>query len=1405
MSEDLLAELSRRKGDVIAFLRSSAEIGNGENELGIGRAPREGLLPLSEAQQRLWFLDQLSPDSFLFVMSSAIRLSGKLDVGVLRKSLGEIVRRHESLRTVFPCTDGVPYAVILEPGEVEVPEVDLRDRVPAEREAEARRLAAHNVQEPFDLARGPLWRMKVLRIGEREHVLLCAVHHIVFDGWSVGVFMRELIEFYTAALEQRPPVMSPLPFQFADFAQWQRRRLEGGDRERNLAYWKAQLSEQALPLELPADRPRSAIQIAHGANCSLKLSKELVERLKTLSQREGVSLFMTLLAVFDLLLYRLTHQEDILVGTPVAGRDRTETEDLIGFFVNMVVMRADFREERTFRELLQQVRETALGAFAHQDMPYEELVAAVDPERDLSRTPLSQVSFNYLNLGIPKMEVAGLTMEPFGERVFDAKLYLNLYLLESDEGLTLFLLYIADMFSANRIQGLLEQYQTLLEQITKDPDRSVEQYSLVTLSAVSVLPDPTVPLEVRWEGSVQDRFLAQAAKRPEAVAISEPEGEWTYAELEQLSGGLSARLNRQGIASGDVVAIYAHRSAQLVLAMLGVLRAGAAFCILDPAYPESRLCRSFEAIQPKGWIQISGAGEPPESLLALVESKVGPCRLKLPPTLETTRTVEWAKERIPQRVMDPDSLAYVTFTSGTTGEPKCILGTHRPLSHFVKWHCAKFGLQDTDRFSMLSGLAHDPILRDIFTPLWLGATLCIPDPDEILEPGYLSEWMLKQRITVSHLTPPMGALIAESATVQLPALRYMFLGGELLTQRGAALLKQMSPAAQIVNFYGTTETPQAIAWHPIDSAQLAGCEENAAIAARPIPIGNSIADVQVLILNRAGGLAGAGELGEIFIRTPYLTLGYANDKKLTGERFVVNPFTGRNEDKLYRTGDLGRYRPDGIVELAGRADQQIKIRGYRVELGEIEAALTSHENVRKCVVVARKDQTEDMRLAAYVVAAGTKRPTREDLRTHLNTLLPDYMVPSVFTFLDAIPLTPNGKVDRGALPVPEGGQSSQRVGYVPPRNQVERIMAEIWGELLGIKDVGVFEHFFELGGHSLSTTRLIARLRSAFQVDLPLTSIFLEPTIAGLSTHIIYDDLTNKYIYVSQPTSKDRLVPAQPKGSRPPLFFVAGYMNPDDTLLILSRIFPYLGLDQPVYGFQPRWLDGHSEGYSSIHEVVAEFLAELRAFQPEGPYLLGGDCVGGILALEMARALLQKGQEVKLLVMSDTERPTAVRGFFANSRLSWRRGRHIVDVIIQLIRGRQSSRMQVIRGLVRRKLGTVPAEAQGTSAPDLVRRLRIDYRQMIYRHKLEKYPGRITLIVNEKQYKVDKAMGWKGIAQDGLEIISTPGNHWTRYTLHGKEFAERLLGCLERAQTERVAAAQLSQKRKAWKREFAHR
>jgi amino acid adenylation domain-containing protein len=931
---------------------------------------------------------------------------------------------------------------------------------------------------------------------------------------------------------------------------------------------------------------------------------------------------------------------------------------------------------------------------------------------------------------------------------------------------------------------MLAQYASLLTQVCTDRGRSVDGYSLLTDAAKTRVADPVVPLKGRDHVSLVNRFLDRAAVFPDRVAVDDGAHEWSYAELERLTRELADQLRARGVRRGDVVGIYAHRSALFVLALLGVLRAGAAFCVFDPGYPALRLAQNLRAARPRFWIRIAAAGAPPESVLTLLAELVGERMIDLPLSVDRQAPLPVADDVEPVDI-DHDAPAYVTFTSGTTGQPKCVVGTSRPLSHFLEWHCEQFGLTENDRFSMLSGLAHDPLLRDVFTPLWLGARLCIPQADEMLKPGYLAGWLHKCEISISHLTPAMGTLVAETASRQLPALRYLFFGGDTLTTRVTALVHRVAPAAQVVNFYGTTETPQAMAWHRVDSASMVAADERAAETSVPVPIGTSIPDVQLLILNRAGGLAGVGELGEIFVRTPYLTLGYANDQKLTRDRFVANPFTEDEQDRLYRTGDMARYRPDGLVEFAGREDQ-VKIRGYRVELGEVEVVLGTHKDVRQCVVASFEESTGEHRLAAYLVCTDETKPSTQELRAHVGALLPDYMVPSAFVFLEAIPLTPNGKIDRRSLPAPFKTTESLVEGYVAPRNDVEAAMAGIWSAVLGVTPVSVFADFFQLGGHSLLATRLIARIKARLGIDLPLKSLFVERTIAGLSMRIKFNESTQAYQYRDDNTHPwKRLVPAQTKGTRIPFFFAAGYMDADDTLRVLSHIIPHLGMDQPVYGFQPRWLDGQSERYSSVEEVASEFVAELRAFQPDGPYFLGGDCASGVIALEMARELQRQGAEVGILVMFDTERPSPFRERAADLRLALRRARHIGETIWEILTSDIPAKKRIIRELFHRKMLALqpPTEREAReSEADRVNRLRTDYRRMIYRHRVQEYRGPITLFICEHIYRFDKSLGWAGAAPGGLEVHVVPGDHWTRYVSHGKDFSALLDACFRRAQ-----------------------
>ena len=1390
LTPELREQLASRKSEILAFLGDSLKHLRPDLPA-IDRVPRDGPLPLSFAQSRLWFVDQIMPGSTAYTLPMCVRLHGALDVEALESSFSEITRRHEILRTIFPVIDGSPTLAILPPSPGGIPLLDLSDLPFTEREAKALQIAAAEFKKPFDLAEGPLLRSQLLRLDPEDHVLLFTVHHIVFDGSSIEVFWQDLSTLYCAFRAGNPPSLPTLAVEYVDFTAWQRRLLEGPVRESHLAYWKQQLGEQPPTLDLPTDRPRRYSPNSPGAKKTRRLSPALCASLKSLSRREGVSLSMTLLAAFNVLLHRLAGQDDILVGLPVVRRNRAEFESMIGIFVNTMVVRTCFSGSLSFQDVLAQVRNTMLDAHEHQDMPFEELVGALDPQRDLHRTPLFQVFFNHLNMQMAPVQIPGLRVEPFGEFEVESKFDLTLYLHEESDSIQLVLVYNRQLFDDSRMGLLLEQYSRLLEQICDDPLRAVTHYSLLTKEGggIAPLPDPTAPLDDRWLGSVHGQFVKRAAETPDRMAVVDPDTQWSYGQLERFSAGLAAWLCERGIGPGDTVAVYGHRSAPLVLALLGILRAGAAFCIFDPAHPARRLARCLRAVRPKAWLRIAAATTPSPDLEAAIAETAGRCRLTLPRGPDGALLRELSAGCTPSYPDDVDRPAYVIFTSGTTGEPKCVLGTHKPLSHFIDWHVRQFGLNSSDRFSMASGLAHDPLLRDIFTPLWLGATLSIPAPDDILSPGRLSQWMAQQQITVTHLTPAVGALLAErsgepaAARKPLSALRYAFFGGDVLTERDIALLRRIAPLVRCIGFYGATETPQAMAWcRPPGAVHPEPLSSDDPPFPKPVPLGIPIPDVQVLILNSAGMLAGAGELGEIYIRTPYLSQGYVNDEALTQQRYLTNPFTGRPGDRLYRTGDLGRYRPDGLVEFAGRADQQIKIRGYRVEPGEIEGALTARPGIRECAVVARETAAMEKQLACYLVVHDEDRVNPEDLREYLRTLLPDYLIPAEFIVLQALPLSPNGKVDRRALASGKERTLSLK-RYAPPRNHAEIVMTKIWSQVLGVEKLGIFDNFFEWGGHSLAATRLIAQLRSALDVDLPLQALFLEPTIAGLAKHLLYDAATRSYQYVSTAPCWNCLVPAQPRGTRTPFFFVAGYQSPDDTLLVLSRIIPYLDPDQPVFGFRPRWAAGSGQAYATVEEAGREFLAELVAVQPNGPYLLGGYCVGGVIAVEMARQLRLAGQKISLLLLLDTECPSAFRACLADVRILYRRAIHSGDVLWKIIRSNGQFRSTTIRDLIHRKLGGAARDSK-KAAPDADNHfyeLKLGFRRLAYSHPLRAYPGRITLIVNDLQYRLDKYLGWKGVAQGGLDVHRVPGDHDTMLTQHGKEFVDVLRQCIDQA------------------------
>ena len=1036
---------------------------------------------LSFAQERLWLADQLAPDRSAYNMPAAVRLSGALEIARLVASLDEVVRRHEALRTTFALVEGRPVQVIHAAAAGSLPVVDLAGLKPAARHRETARLGAREARRPFDLATGPLFRTRLLRLAEEEAVLLLNLHHIVADGWSLAILVRELRALYEAFADGAASPLSELPVQYADFAVWQRERLRGESLENHLAYWRRRLGGNLPDLDLPTDGRRCA---THGGAVEhpFRLTPDLARAVSELAREQGTTLFMVLLAALKALLHRLSGQDDLLVGTPMAERGRPEIEGLVGCFLNTLALRTDLGGDPSFRDLLGRVREVALGAFAHREIPFEKLLAELQPQRHAAAPPLFRVFFNLLSFPREEAGAGRLAVELLRPPDVGAKFDLTLYARESAEDIELRWLGDAALWSPARLSEMARQLEQLLRQVAADPEVRLHDLSLVSHAARIVLPDPCRALPCEWAGAVHERFAEQARQHPERIAVADRRRTWSYGALDAASDRLAAELCRRGVGRQEVVAVLGQRSASLAVAVLGVWKSGAAFALLDPAEPARRLADRLRALRPAAWLRLPEAPEAPADVERAVAELVAAERRW---TLSGDSAGNAASSATP--AVAADDLAYVTFTSGTTGEPKGVLGTHRPLSHFLEWHTASFDLDAGDRFGLLSGLAHDPLLRDLLTPLWLGATLHVPDPDALGIPGRLHRWMQERRITVAHLTPSLGRLLVprETPAARLAALRLVCFGGETLTRSTLGEIRALAPTARCVNFYGTTETPQAMGCHVIAPGAVPDA----------VPLGHGIDGVHLLVLGRRGRRAGVGELGEICVRSPYLARGYLADEGLTRERFIVNPYREEAADRLYRTGDLGRFRPDGGVDYAGRADAQIQIRGFRVELGEIETVLGGHPAVLWAAVRHREEGGEAC-LAAYVVLAGEPRADSGDLRCWLRERLPAHMVPATFTVLPSLPLTANGKVDRGALPEPEGPADAG--SYVAPRGPEEELMAGIWQDVLGVDRVGVHDDFFALGGHSLLATQACSRIRDVFGVEIPLRSFFESPALTAL-------------------------------------------------------------------------------------------------------------------------------------------------------------------------------------------------------------------------------------------------------------------------------------------------------------------
>jgi len=1069
---------------------------------------RDKELPLSFAQLRLWFFDQLERGSSTYHLAAAVHVTGQLSIEALEQSIQEIVKRHEVLRTNFVAADGQPVQVIRSSLELRVSVFDFTKI--KNQKSKIKNFLLEESQRPFDLSQEPLLRVSLIQISETESVMLLTMHHLISDGWSMGIFLRELAAFYEAFSTGQPLQLPKLPIQYADFAAWQREWLQGEVLATQLNYWKQQLKGELPVLNLPSDRPRPAIQTFSGNKHSFLLPLALTNVLKTLSQQQGVTLFMTLLAAFQTLLYRYTGQEDILIGSPIANRNRSEIEGLIGCFANTLVLRTHLSGNPTFKELLGRVREVALGAYNHQDLPFEKLVEELQPERNLSHNPLFQVLFALHNLPMPSLELSGVTLRLEEIESGTARFDLALDLWEEPAGLRGALEYNQDLFDQSSVLRMAGHFQTLLESIIANSDRRLSALPLLTqIEQQQLLGEwNSTQIDYTQDLCLHELFAAQVERIPDAIAVVFADQQLTYRELNQRANQLAHYLRSIGVSAEMPVGICVERSLDMVVGLLGILKAGGAYVPLDAAQPSDRLT----AIVKDAQVQV-----------IITQSQL--LQFCFPVGQIICLDADWqriAQERDDNPVsgVTAENLAYVIYTSGSTGKPKGVQVSHQSIVHLLQTTCPRFDFGERDIWTVFHSYAFDFSVWEIWGALVCGSKLVVVPRDVTRSPAQFYNLLRKEQVTVLHQTPSalrqLISFLAEATeSVGDLNLRLIICGGEAFPQE---LVSQvLTWNVPVWNFYGPTEATVWAAIHLIAAVK----PQNGAVA-----IGHPLANTQFYLLDTHLQLVPIGVPGELHIGGVGLARGYLNSPELTAEKFIPHLYSDRPNTRLYKTGDLARYLPDGNIEFLGRIDDQVKIRGFRIELGEIEAVLSQYPAIKQTVVAVREEQPGNQSLVAYVVPPEQKLGV-SDLRCFLKEKLPEYMVPNAFVFLEAIPLTPNGKLDRKALPAPNLEQPELDITSVRPCNPAVEIVQEIWRQVLGAEYVGIHDNFFELGGHSLLATQVISRLRSAFQVDLPLVRLFESPTVAQLTATIAAEQRKQQGLEVPplQPVSRERDLP----------------------------------------------------------------------------------------------------------------------------------------------------------------------------------------------------------------------------------------------------------------------------------------
>jgi aspartate racemase len=1362
-----LAGLSPAKRSLIELKLLKKKAAAGGPKAVISRRPDGVPVPLSYYQQGLWVLNQLMPETSLYHVPKALRLTGKLDVSALQRSLDHIVTRHEALRTTFAIVEGAPLQIVNELRTLEMPLIDLSHLGEAERETEAHRLLRVESRRPFDLCTGPLIRAVLLCLKEREHILLVTTHHIVTDGWSMGIFHREFMALYEAFSNGKTSPLTELPIQYPDYASWHRQWFQGDVYQSQLSYWKEQFKTQPPVLELPTDHPRPSIQ-AHrafrGTKRRLTLSRELTRQLRELCQKEEATLFMVLLAAYQILLHRYTGEEDIVVGSPIAGRCLEETENLIGLFVNALALRSDLSGNPTFRQLLARVKEVALGGYAHQDMPFELLVKELQPDRSLSHNPLFQVMFVLQSEPVTTSELPGLTVSHVQVENIVANFDLTLDAVERDGQLECQFESNADLFDEDRITRLLGHFENLLRGIAADPQARISDLPLLTEAErhQALIEWNDTDSDYPADRCVQELFEQQVESFPDAFALLFAAESLTYQQLNTRANQLAHYLKGKGVVAETRVGICIERSPEMIIALLAILKAGGVYVPLDPAYPQARLRFMLED------------AEVPLLLTRKVLRETLDCQSVQVICLEDLEDdINRENPSNPESSSTADSLAYVMYTSGSTGKPKGVAVTHRNIVRLVKnTNYADFSRDEV--FLQFSPISFDASTFEIWGSLLNGAQLALMPPGAA-SLDELATCLKRYKVTTLWLTAGLFHLMVDTHLDDLKGLKQLLAGGDVLSASHVKKASQALEGCRLINGYGPTENTTFTCCFPV--------EDPSAINGS-VPIGRAISNTYVYVLDPYLNPAPVGIPGQLYIGGDGLARGYLNRPELTAERFISDPFGKKPGAQLYKTGDLVRYRRNGEIEFLGRLDGQVKVRGYRIELGEVETVLAEHETVRDAVVVARKDQG-DKHLAAYIVPREGTTPTAGELRAFLSERLPAHMVPSIFVVLEELPLSTNGKVDRNALPAANGHKPASKPAAAR-QDGLEHKLLKIWERVLAVAPIGIDDNFFDIGGHSLLAVRLFAQIEKSFGKNLPLATLFQASTIRLLAQVLREEGWTAPW---------SSLVLLQNGGNRRPFFCVHAAGG---NVLEYHELARLLGPDQPFYGLQARGLDGNQPPHTTIKDMATHYITELREVQSEGPYLIGGRSSGGTIAFEMACQLRANGEQVALLALLDSY-PAGYFKLLPGSGSYWQRAQRQLRKIQSHSQNLQQLTAAAKLRYVLAKVKYAPAKTKhkvyrraykiyqriGRPLPGVLKNIEEINFAAVKDYVPQVYPGRATLFLasDDLTASYDVEVGWQGLVAGGLEKVRISGNHLDIVKEpHVRTLAEKLRTCLDRAQ-----------------------